>query len=211
VLSDAYRRGSTYDSAAAKLDPQNHLLWRMNRRRLDGEALRDSVLSVAGTLNPNAGGPSVFPELPAEMTAMGAWPVSADPAERDRRSVYVYVKRNLRYPLFGALDAPDRNEACSRRFETTTPAQSLMLLNEKLYADKARRFAERVIREAGTDPAAAVERAYLIALSRKPSSEERTAATQFLAEQAKRAGGPTEALADFCHALFNLNEFVYVD
>jgi hypothetical protein len=211
VLSDAYRRGSTYDSAAAKLDPQNHLLWRMNRRRLDGEAIRDSVLSVADTINPKEGGPSVFPELPAEMTATGAWPVSADPAERDRRSVYVYVKRNLRYPLFGAFDAPDRNEACSRRFETTTPAQSLMLLNEKLYADKARRFAERVIREAGTDPTAAVERAYLLALSRKPSSEERTAATQFLAEQAKRAGGPTEALADFCHAVFNLNEFVYVD
>jgi hypothetical protein len=211
VLTDAYRQGSAFNPAAAKVDPHNDLLWRMNRRRLDGEALRDSVLSVAGSLNPKAGGASVFPELPAEMKPSGAWPVSPDPTERDRRSVYVYVKRNLRYPLFGAFDAPDRNEACSRRFETTTPAQSLMLLNEKLYADKARKFAERVSREAGTDPGAAVERAYLIALSRKPTSEERTAAVRFLAEQANRAGGPAEALADFCHALFNLNEFVYVD
>jgi hypothetical protein len=211
VLTDAYRQGSTFNAMAAKVDAHNDLLWRMNRRRLDGEALRDSVLCVAGTLNPKAGGPSVFPELPAEMKPSGAWPVSPDPAERDRRSVYVYVKRNLRYPLFGAFDAPDRNEACSRRFETTTPAQSLMLLNEQLYVDKARRFAERVTREAGTDRAAAIERAYLIALSRRPTSEERTAAVRFLTEQAKRAGGPREALADFCHALFNLNEFVYVD
>jgi hypothetical protein len=211
VLTDAYRQGSAFNPAAAKVDPRNDLLWRMNRRRLDGEALRDAVLSAADTLNPKAGGPSVFPELPAEMKPTGTWPVSRDPIERDRRSVYVYVKRNLRYPLFGAFDAPDRNEACSRRFETTTPAQSLMLLNEKLYADKARRFAERVAREAGPDPASRVERAYRIALSRRPTSEERTAATRFLGEPAKRAGGPTEALADFCHALFNLNEFVYVD
>jgi hypothetical protein len=145
------------------------------------------------------------------MKSGNAWPVSAEAAERDRRSVYVYVKRNLRYPLFGAFDAPDRNEACSRRFETTTPSQSLMLLNEKLYSDKARRFAERVAREAGTSPNAAVERAYWIALARKPTSEERTAAVKFLGEQAKKAGGPREALADFCHAVLNLNEFVYVD
>jgi hypothetical protein len=211
LLTDAYRQGATFNAAAAKVDPENNLLWRMNRRRLDGEALRDAVLSVAGTLTTKAGGPSVFPELPVEMKASKDWQVSADPAERDRRSVYVYVKRNLRYPLFGAFDAPDRNEACSRRFETTTASQSLMLLNEKLYADKARRFAERVIAEAGTEPNAVIERAYRIALSRKPTSEERTAATRFLNGQAKRAGGPGEALTDFCHALLNLNEFVYVD
>jgi Protein of unknown function (DUF1553)/Protein of unknown function (DUF1549) len=211
LLSHAYQQGAAFNPAAAKVDPANDLLWRMNRRRLDGEALRDAVLSAAGTFNSKSGGPSVFPELPAEVKATAAWPVSPDPAERDRRSVYVYVKRNLRYPLFGAFDAPDRNEACSRRFETTTASQSLMLLNEKLYADQARRFAERVIAETHGDPNAAVERAYIIALARKPSSEERTAAQRFFAAQRAKAGGPSEALADFCHALLNLNEFVYVD
>jgi hypothetical protein len=211
LLSDAYRQASTFDPAAAKIDPHNDLLWRMNRRRLDGEALRDAILTVAGTLNPKAGGPSVYPELPGEMKATGSWPVSADAAERDRRSVYVFVKRNLRYPLFGAFDAPDRNEACSRRFETTTASQSLMLLNEKLYAEKAKRFAERVIRETPGSVESRVGTAYRIALGRRPTSEEQTAATRFLAEQAKRAGGPADALADFCHALLNLNEFVYVD
>jgi hypothetical protein len=212
VLSDAYRQGTAFNPAAAKADPQNNLLWRMNRRRLDGEALRDAVLSVAGEMSTKAGGPSVFPELPAEVKASaGAWPVSADPAERDRRSIYVFVKRNLRYPLFAAFDAPDRNEACSRRFETTTAPQALMLLNDKLYAGHARRFADRVVAEVGSDLDAAIERAYLLAVSRRPTSEERDTARRFLETQANKPDGPKEALADFCHALLNLNEFVYVD
>jgi Protein of unknown function (DUF1553)/Protein of unknown function (DUF1549) len=212
VLSEAYQQGSIFNPEAAKFDPDNELLWRMNRRRLDGESLRDAVLSVAGVLNPKAAGPSVFPELPAEMkTAAGAWPVSADASERNRRSVYVFVKRNLRYPLFAAFDAPDRNETCSRRFETTTAPQALMLLNERLYAERAKQLAERVVREVGSEPDAAIEHSYLIAFARKPTSEERTAAIQFLTIQSKNPGGPKEALGDFCHALLNLNEFVYLD
>jgi Protein of unknown function (DUF1553)/Protein of unknown function (DUF1549) len=212
VLSDAYQQGSAFNSAAAKLDPANNLFWRMNRRRLDGETLRDAILSAAGTLNLKAGGPSVYPELPAEIKASsGAWPVSSDSAERNRRSVYVCVKRNLRYPFFAEFDSPERSEACSRRFETTTAPQALMLLNEKLYVEKARQFAERVTREAGSDADAAIDRAYRIALSRLPTPPERTAARQFVEAQSAKAGGAAEALADFCHALFNLNEFVYVD
>jgi hypothetical protein len=212
VLSDAYQQGTAFNSSAAAIDPANNLLWRMNRRRLDGETLRDAILSVAGTLNPKAGGPSMYPELPAEVKASaGVWPVSTDPAERNRRSVYVCVRRNLRYPLFAAFDSPERSEACARRFETTTAPQALMLLNEKLYVEQARRFADRVIREAGDDSDAAIERAYRLAFSRLPTDEERSAARLFLESQAPTAGGVKEALADFCHALFNLNEFVYLD
>jgi hypothetical protein len=210
VLSRAYQQGSAFNAEAAKIDPGNDLLWRMDRRRLDGESLRDAILCVAGTLNPKAAGPSILPELPAEVKA-GTWTVTADAAERNRRSIYVFVKRNLRYPLFAAFDAPDRNEACSRRFQTTTAPQALMLLNEKLYADKGRRFAERITAEVGSDSDRQIERAYLLAFTRQPTSEERTSAKQFLSAQAKKAGGAKEALADFCHALLNLNEFVYVD
>lgn len=210
VLSRAYQQGSVLNADAAKIDPENSLYWRMNRRRLDGESLRDAILSVSGILNPKEQGPSVFPELPAEIKA-GNWTVTPEVAERNRRSIYVYVKRNLRYPLFAAFDAPDRNEACSRRFETTTAPQALMLLNEKLYADRAKQFAERVTREAGQGPDARFERAYLLALSRQPTSEERSAAKRFLETQAKKSGGEAEAFVDFCHALLNLNEFVYVD
>jgi len=211
VLSDAYQQGTAANPAAAKIDPENDLLWRMNRRRLDGEALRDAVLSVVGVLNPKEAGPSVFPELPAEIKASAsAWPVSPDRAERNRRSIYVYVKRNLRYPLFAAFDAPDRNETCSRRFTTTTAPQALMLLNENLYAELARQFADRIRSEVGHDRDAFVERAYLLALTRQSTNEERSAAERFLEAQSKKTS-PSEALADFCHALLNLNEFVYVD
>jgi hypothetical protein len=210
VMSQAYRQASTFNAEAARVDPENELLWRMNRRRLDGESLRDAILSVSGTLNSKGQGPSVFPELPAELKATN-WTVSPDAAERNRRSIYVFVKRNLRYPLFAAFDSPDRNEACSRRFETTTAPQALMLLNEKLYADRAKQFADRVTREAGTNTDAKVDRAYLLALSRRPTSEETTAAKHFLENQSKKAGGANEAFADFCHALLNLNEFLYVD
>jgi Protein of unknown function (DUF1553)/Protein of unknown function (DUF1549) len=211
VLTEVYQLGTAINAAAAKADPENDLLWRMNRRRLEGEALRDAVLSVAGVLNPKEAGPSVLPELPAEIKASAsAWPVSTDAAERNRRSIYVYVKRNLRYPLFAAFDAPDRNETCSRRFTTTTAPQALMLLNEKLYTQLAKQFAERVRNEVGNDRDAFVERAYLLALSRPATNEERSAAERFFETQSKKIGA-NEALADFCHALLNLNEFVYVD
>ena len=206
VTTTAYQQETTFNKEAAKADPENELLWRMNRRRLDGESLRDAILSVSGSLNAKAAGPSVYPDLPAEVKS-GAWPVSTITSERNRRSIYVYVKRNLRYPLFAAFDAPDRNEACSRRFETTTAPQALMMLNEKLYMEKGKLFAERVTREAGSDPDKAIDQAYLIAFSRRPTSEEREAGLKFLRTHSK----PSDALADYCHALLNLNEFLYVD
>src|SRR5712672_4322604 len=115
VTSAAYRQSCQVSAAVAKADPDNHLFSRMNRRRLEGEALRDAMLAVSGRLNLKAGGPSVFPELPAELgVPRGGWPVTADVREHTRRSVYVFVKRNLRYPLFHAFDAPDTNETCAR-------------------------------------------------------------------------------------------------
>jgi hypothetical protein len=209
VTSAAYRQSARGD-AGAKVDPENALLWKFPGRRLDGESLRDAMLAVSGRLNPKAGGPSVFPEIPAELqkTAGGQWKVTPDPAERDRRSVYVFVKRNLRYPLFALFDAPDRNETCSRRFQTTTAPQALTLLNDTLVLGFAKSFAARVTKEAGTDPGRVVDRAFALALSRPPTSEERTAMLSFL----KRHTGPqAEAVADLCHALLNLNEFLYVD
>jgi hypothetical protein len=213
VLSNAYRQASTSeidDPPERTKDPENNLLWRMNRRRLDGEALRDAVLSASGLINFKQGGPSVFPELPAELKTNG-WTPSADPAERNRRSIYVFVKRNLRYPLFAAFDAPDRCETCSRRFVTTTAPQALMLLNDKLYADQALRFAERVLKEVGEKPEQIIERSFEIALGRLPTSEERDAMRTFLNKQSANGAKIKDVAADLCHSLLNLNEFVYVD
>jgi hypothetical protein len=148
----------------------------------------------------------------------GGWPVTKDAAERNRRSVYVFVKRNLRYPLFGAFDAPDSNETCARRFVTTTAPQALMLLNGKLTLDLARAFAGRVLREASAEPARVVERAYRLALGRGPDAQETRLALDFLArEEALLRQRPDQAdafagaVAGLCHVLLNVNEFAYVD
>ena len=208
VTSNAYRQGARGDAAGAKADPDNALLWQFPRRRLDGEALRDAMLSTAGVLNPKAGGPSVFPEVPAELKAGASWKVSESPSERNRRSIYVFVKRNLRYPLFALFDAPDRNETCSRRFVTTTAPQALTLLNDAIVLGFAKTFAERVLTDAGTDAGKVIDRAFTLALGRLPDSEERAAALAFVNGH---KGPLPDAVADLCHALLNLNEFLYVD
>ena len=205
ITSATYQQSSTHRADAGKLDPENRLLWKMNRKRLDGETVRDAVLQMAGELNPKAGGPGVFPELPADLKAVAAWPVSTDPAERNRRSVYVCVKRNLRYPLFSAFDAPDRNETCSRRYATTTAPQALMLLNDSVILARAKSFAGRVRNEAGEDSAKQIDSAYRQALGRPASAEEKGVAESFLRESS------VDRLTDFCHSLLNLNEFLFVD
>jgi len=206
VTSATYRQSSQWRPDAAKVDPENRMLWRMNRRRLEGEALRDAMLSVSGLLSLKEGGPSVYPELPAEMRVPAAkWPVTTDPVERNRRSVYVFVKRNLRYPLFAAFDAPDSNETCARRHVSTNAPQALMLLNSKITQDMARAFADRVLRE-GSEPAGVVGRIYRLSLGRPPTAREMELATSFLTRTDFDA-----AVADLCHVTMNLNEFAYVD
>ncbi len=212
VTSAAYRQASRHDERAARIDPGNRLLWRMSRRRLEGEALRDAMLAVSGQLNLKMGGPSIFPELPKELgVPRGGWPVTRDVNERNRRSVYVFVKRNLRYPLFGAFDAPDANETCARRHVSTNAPQALMLLNGELTQEIARGFAERVRAEAGDESSRVVDRAYRLALGRPPDAREASLSTAFLDRQAALPRDPAGAMTDLCHVLLNINEFAYVD
>jgi hypothetical protein len=206
VTSTVYQQSARGSDAGAKVDPENTLLWQMPRKRLDGETLRDAMLAVSGTLNPQAGGPSIFPELPAELRT-GAWKVSTDPAERNRRSVYVYVKRNLRYPLFALFDSPDRTETCGRRFVTTTAPQALTLLNDEIVLEMAKAFAQRVMTDDSTTDQV-IDRTFALALTRKPTTEERETVRAFFA---KRGGLSTDSVTDFCHAMFNINEFIYIE
>ncbi|HEV3437225.1 MAG TPA: DUF1549 and DUF1553 domain-containing protein [Gemmata sp.] len=210
VTSTAYRQSAKGDPAGSKTDPENTLIWQFPHRRLDGEALRDAMLVVSSRLNLKAGGPSVFPDIPPELlkSAGANWKVTADPAERDRRSVYVFVKRNLRYPLFSLFDAPDRNETCSRRFATTTAPQALTLLNDAIVLGFAKDFATRVTKETGNDFGRVVDLAFEVAFGRPPTSEERQTMIAFLKNH---KGTFAEATTDLCHVLLNLNEFLYVD
>jgi len=230
VTSDAYRESSGFSADAAKEDPKNKLLWRFPRERLEGESIRDAALMVSGLLNDKVGGPSVFPELPAGAAKpRGGWKVS--PVEdQDRRSVYIFVRRNARYPMLEAFDMPDTHESCGRRNQTITAPQAMSLLNSKVSLDWAEAFAGRILKQAGTDPNQQIESAYRLAYGRRPDGYEKDSVMTFLAKQkpviAERAAAgeklalppyipsgydPTQAAAfvDFCQMLFNSNEFVY--
>ena len=207
VTSATYRQASKPSTARGN-DAENLLLGRQNRRRLDGETIRDALLSAAGRLNPALGGPSVFPPLPSELTKLSSkgaiWPVSPKAADRDRRSLYIFVRRNLRFPFFEAFDRPDTNASCPKRPVTTIAPQALSLLNSSLSSEAAHALAARVEREVGPSLNAKIERGYLIALGRGPHPAERSLARDFLS-------APGSSFADYCLALFNLNEFVYID
>jgi hypothetical protein len=209
IVTSATYRQSSGPSAAGDVDPENRLLARQNRRRLDGEAIRDALLAVSGQLDTSLGGPGVFPPLPPELTRLSSkgeiWPVSARVADRHRRSLYVFVRRNLRYPFFEAFDRPDTNASCPRRPVTTIAPQALSLLNSPLSAAAARALADRAEREAeaGGSIEERIDRAYVLTLGRRPDQAERALARDFLAAGA--------SFPDFCLALLNLNEFVYVD
>ncbi len=207
VTSATYRQSARLSQTAAKLDPENMLLWQHRRRRLDGEAIRDAMLAVSGRLNKTMGGPGIFPELPEELMKLSSkgavWPVSRDEQDRNRRSLYVFIRRNLRYPFFEAFDRPDTNASCPKRAVTTIAPQALSLFNGRIANDCARALAERVLRESGPSEEARIETAYRLALGRRPDTDERRLAMESL------RGGLN--LTDFCLALINVNEFVYID
>ncbi|MDB6022997.1 MAG: hypothetical protein JWQ04_2854 [Pedosphaera sp.] len=229
--SSAWQQASGYREVAANADPDDKWLWRFPRQRLEGETIRDSALAVAGLLNPAIGGPSVFPELPAGMPApMGGWKVNADLEQRNRRSIYIFVRRNTRYPMFDAFDEPDPHESCPRRNVTTSPVQALTLLNSELTLTWAENFAGRVLDAAGPDVDRQIDAAFHLAYGRGPDAEEKKTVQSFfqsqqeiLAERQARgealalppklpaSADPLRAatLVDFCHTLLNMDEFVY--
>ena len=217
MLSNTYRQSSAYQEQAAKVDPDNKLLWRFDRRRLEGEVIRDSMLMAAGQLNLKMGGPGVFPPIPQGISNGSkylAWTPEKDAAEADRRSVYVFVKRNLRYPMFEAYDFPDTSESCPRRYATVSPTQPLVGMNDSLIRQWSRELADRVLNDSGLSPEQQVERAFRIVFNRAPKEDERQAILDFLNKQAGEIGGQTAraaAFVDFCQALLNSNEFLYVN
>jgi hypothetical protein len=207
LTSASFRQSSHREGLGHKVDPENALYWRQNRQRLDGEAIRDSLLAVSGRLNQAIGGPSVFPQLPPELSRLSSkgavWPVSPRVEDRERRSLYVFVRRNLRYPFFEVFDRPDTNVSCPQRAVTTIAPQALTLLNSPLAHDAARALAARVVREAGPDGRKQIERVAIFVFGRPPDATERLFLEQFLAEN--------RLLYHLCAALLNTNAFLYVD
>ncbi len=210
MLSSTYRQSGRARPEALRTDPLNRLVWRVPVRRLEAEAIRDSILAVSGSLNLEMGGPPVYPPVDSSLRAdtfQGVnWPDSEDSPKTWRRSVYVKVKRSLLLPQLEVFDCPEITSSVPQRNATTTPLQALMLLNDPLIRRQAREFAARLRREAGAEAAAQVRRAYALALNRSPIADELRTGVGFLSLPPGRGG---DRLVDFCQALFNLNEYLY--
>ncbi|MFN7996886.1 MAG: DUF1549 and DUF1553 domain-containing protein [Bryobacteraceae bacterium] len=216
LLTNAYRQSSAAPerSVALEKDPENKLLWRFSRRRLEAEELRDAMLSVAGNLNLEAGGPSVM--VPIEKELVNAlykpsqWQVASDPAEHNRRSVYLIAKRNLRLPFLEVFDAPDTLVSCPRRESSTHAPQALELLNGAFANRQAGVLAARLAAESGADGRKQIDLAYRLAAGRAPTPREVQFALEFLRSESRRAGA-RKARQEFALAVFNLNAFLYVN
>ncbi|WP_435017231.1 DUF1553 domain-containing protein [Tundrisphaera sp. TA3] len=203
VTSEAYRQSSADDPASAAIDAENLLLWRMNRRKLDAESIRDATLVAAGTLDRTMYGPP-FRDFAIERPEHSPhYEYRAhdpdDPASR-RRSIYRFLARSRPQPFMAALDCADPSMQVDRRNETLSPLQALALYNNGLMLASARHMAKAF--EAEGDPASQVAGAFMRAIGRAPTPEERDA----LGDHTRQHG-----LANACRVILNLNEFVFVD
>jgi hypothetical protein len=206
LTSEAYQMASDDIAANVAIDPENRMFWRMPRQRLDAETVRDQMLAVAGTLDRTLGGPNIFPYIDPDLFEKSSrrdWPGKPDDDPSTwRRSLYVFSKRSIRYPLFETFDQPNLINSVDRRNRSTVAPQALLLMNNSTVLFQARKFADRVSGEAGADPERQVARAFRLALGRAPTRDELDESVAFVRADA-------EGLAQLCHLLFNLNEFVY--
>jgi hypothetical protein len=227
VSSRTYEASAEWNAQAAKVDPENTLLWRWKPRRLEAEAIRDITLSVSADLNLEMGGPSIYPPVPQTVLASQSRPGDgwgkSDEKQAARRSVYIFVKRSLAVPELEVLDTPDTTSSCEQRPVSTTGPQALTFLNGEFAHQQARHFAERLASEAGPSAKSEIERAFELALSRPPDKKELKAATDFLDGQKRqietdgKEKGPAsnnaakKALEAFCLVLLNTNEFFFLN
>jgi hypothetical protein len=192
LLSSVYRESSDNREDAYKVDPENKLLAVYPSRRLDAEEIRDSLLVASGKLNDRIGGLSVFPPLPRGLgkgdngfTGLPLWTVSKDTDDWTRRSLYVFTRRSIAYPMLANFDMASPQQVHSRRDVTTTPLQALTLYNDELVFQWSQDLAGRVIREAGPDSNKRIERAYQILFAREPDRFEQSTLRSFLRDHEK--------------------------
>ena len=208
VTSNTYCQSSENALADPARDPENKLLWRFRRRRLEAEAIRDNLLAVSGRLSLLRYGPSVFPSLPEGLDDLrkpvrqysAAWDVNETEEDGYRRSIYTFQQRSLPLPMMASFDAQVFNKSCPRRSVTTTPLQSLSMMNGRLVNEEAERLADRVQREAGSNRRDQVFRLFEIALCRPPEPDELERFSTF-----------DGSLTGLARVVLCSNEFLYVD
>lgn len=193
LLSSTYRQSKTNHTENSKIDPENEYLWRWPNRRLEAEAIRDATLVATGELKREFYGPSVPQEKEEEDL---------------RRTVYLFQRRSNMPSVMAMFDAPAGRTSCSRRSVSTVALQPLYLLNSEFMVNRSQAIADKIIDEAGHDPAQQVKSAFLKILSREPTEEELGQSVRMISPHA--SGSPDLSLMQFCQALFNLNEFLYI-
>lgn len=212
LMSAAYRQRS--DGTSAAQDPANKLLWRMNKLRMEAEVLRDSILSASGRLNLKSGGPGIKPRIRPDLldaSQRNKWPaIDHEGPDQWRRSVYIYVKRQLLMPGMELFDAPTTTDSCALRTQSTVPTQALVLMNDEFVQEQAGFLASRAEHEAGGDLPRVIDRLFLLVLSRPPSAQRLQQALEFV-HQREVDSERRSALTDLAHVLFNSSEFLYID
>jgi hypothetical protein len=205
LTSATYRQSSRSVDKHARIDSQNRYLWRMNRRQLEAEAIRDTVLMLAGKMNNLMYGPGFRDfvlEHPEHSPHYEYHKHDPEDVKVHRRSVYRFLVRSQQQPFMNTLNCADPSQLVAKRDETITALQSLALLNNKLIISMARHFANKIGPSSGLTDPTATNKAFFQAIGRKPSAEESTT----LASYADKYGLPNA-----CRLLFNLNEFSFVD
>jgi hypothetical protein len=204
VMSATYRQSSLGNSAKAKVDSSNQFLWRMNRRKLSAEEVRDSVLAVSGKLNLEMGGPGYYLfalEKTAHSPHYEYHKFNPEDAKSHRRSVYRFIVRSQPNPFMTTLDCADSSQSTPKRNETLTALQALSLLNNKFSLAMARHFASRLEKEAEDLPSQ-VRLGHKLVTGRYPKAGEQKLLVSY---------GGKHGLQNLCRALYNLSEFSYVD
>jgi hypothetical protein len=213
MLSSVYRQSSEVSKDAVDHDAANMYISHFNRRRLEPEEIRDTMLQSSGVLNLKMAGRPVVPEVAKEelygLSGNGMWNPTADITEHTRRSIYMLVRRTFRPAMFETFDAPEGIQSCSRRTESNTAPQSLTLLNGQWTVQEANRLAEKLV--AATDDSELIRKAWLAVYTRAPKPEDMASARTFLERQTAELGTRKAAAAELVRVLFNTNEFLYVD
>jgi hypothetical protein len=208
VLSRTYGLASVADEKLVRADPENRLLGRAHRRRLEAEVLRDAMLVVAGNLDRGMGGSSVAGLGEAAINNASRGGVSVDGIRR--RSVYLPVIRNDLPPIFEVFDFADPDVSTGKRDTTTVPTQALYLLNSPFVISQARAATTRLLAEHSTAQAR-IQRLYRLALGRQPSAQEVENVLKFLAGQQQSRPAELEAWTSVCQAIFGCTEFRFVE
>ncbi len=216
LTSATYRMSSQPDPKALAKDPQNDLLWRFDMRRLTAEEIRDSILAASGNLNPATYGPSVYPDIPDSVQQGQSIPgkdwytgrMSA--ADKCRRSIYIFQKRSLRFPLLDAFDQAESDRTTATRFASTVPTQALGMLNSDWMQQQAHTLAARVTKEKPDAPAR-VRRALHLVMQHPPTEAEVNRGIKLLGLLKTSGSSEQATLERFCLLALNLNEFFYLD